>query len=570
MTPPLGSIRGTVNAGLLAKADRLFLNSDDSIFVEMLQNARRAGATIIHVSIDDIPNKKEEAKIVVADNGKGIEDFQRLLTLGDSGWNSDVQEREDPAGMGFFSLCRSEVDVESGHQRVTISPAVFLGEGEAQIEFAAEFVQGTRITFTRHSTSEKLLAALKRVAEFCSLEVRIGETVLERHDFLEGALHRELIDGIEVGFSNHFSWRHTHYGINEPNWNFYGALVHHGFDSFPGLLGFATDGSPTRLYARFNVLETARIKLQLPDRRGIIQDEFLAAFEQKAIAAAYRCFQNQREHLLPFHYWKQAKELGVQLPEATPILKCWHAKPADENEPHLFGFPETRRVNDCSTVVLIDRDLPNAHTLEGALQCGATLAGELFEEEPDFAGYLWYDALPRVTENTVLIDGKSSEEWDGSWRPKSIDLELTVERSGQPFTTVRLPAKIHVCPDFGEFDFVAVEASPWDNDKLDGPFCLVAFLMWAAFSASDDADLWETQRDDYLADVEREVNRYFRGPRATLLALLHDTFEWDVRQLLEQLSVTEVRFTRQSSEPVTWDIGLVTDAPSTSLSHQAD
>jgi len=567
MTPTLGSVRGAVNAGLLAKADRLFLNSDDSIFVELLQNARRAGATTIRVSIDDIPGNKDQAKVVVSDNGKGIEDFQTLLTLGNSGWNSDTQEREDPAGMGFFSLCRSEVEVESGHQRVMIGPAVFLGQAEAQIELAGEFIQGTRIAFARHSTSKQLLAALQRVAEFCPLEVWIGKAVLERHDFMEGALHRELIDGIEVGFSNQFRWRHHQYSSQEPNWNFYGALVYHAFDSLPGLLGYTTDGSSTRLYARFNVLETARIKLQLPDRRGVIQDGFLAAFESKAKAAAYRYFRNHREHLLPFRYWKQAKELGVELPEAAPILTCWHARPADENEAHIFGIPEERRVNDCSTVILIDRDLPNAHTLEGALHSGATLDGEPFEDKHDFAGYSWYDALPKVTEIKVLIDGRSDEQWERSTRPKQIDLELTVEQSQRPSSTVRLPATIHVWPDFRELDFVAVEASPWDNDKLAGPFCVVEFLMWATFSSSHDSDLWETQRDNYLEDVEREVNRYFRGAKATLLALLCEALPWDVRQLLEELSVTEVRFTRKESKPVTWDIALVSeDAASVSSS----
>jgi hypothetical protein len=44
------TIRGTVNPALLTKADRLFLNDDRRIFVELLQNARRAGATTVHVS----------------------------------------------------------------------------------------------------------------------------------------------------------------------------------------------------------------------------------------------------------------------------------------------------------------------------------------------------------------------------------------------------------------------------------------------------------------------------------------------------------------------------------------
>src|SRR5207248_3630 len=225
-------------------------------------------------------------------------------------------------------------------------PAVFLGEAEAQIEPTKEFIEGTRISFTRSSTSATLMAALKRVAEFCPLEVRVGDMTMDRHDFLEGALHRELIDGIEVGFSHKFKWGHGNFDMHDPNWNFYGACIHHPFDSFHGLLGFSNDGSPSQLHVRFNVLETGRVKLQLPDRRGVIEDEFLAAFKLKARAAAYRCFQGQQEHALPYQYWQEAKQLGVELPEATCLLKSWHARPADCSEPHIFGCPETARVQD--------------------------------------------------------------------------------------------------------------------------------------------------------------------------------------------------------------------------------
>jgi hypothetical protein len=550
------TVRGTVNPALLTKADRLFLNDDRGIFVELLQNARRAGATAVHVSIEDIPCESGTARITVLDNGRGIENFQSLLTLGGSDWSSSTQQKEDPAGMGFFSLCRSEVEVHSGFQCVRISPAVFLGQAEASVEPAEQLVAGARISFTRSSTSTALGAALGRVAEFCPLEVRLGEKTLLRHDFLEGALHREWIDGIEVGFSHQFKWSNRHFDSHEPNWNFYGACVYHGFDKFPGLLGLTDDGSPTQLYVRFNVLETGRVKLQLPDRRGVIQDEFLAAFKQKARAAAYRCFQGRKEHALPYKHWKEAKQLGVELPEAACLLQSWHARPADCNEPPIFGYPETVRVQDTSNVILIDPDLPSTHTLEGALHSGTIIDGVLFEEKHEFAGYTWYDGLRRVTDIEVFVDGILYDEWSRPGRPKQIELELTVLHSGEEESTIRLPALIHVGPDVGQIDFLAIEESPWDNDELNGPFCPIAFLMWATFSASDDADLWETQRDQYQDEVEREINRYFRGPKATLLALLHEAFDWNANQLLRELGVTEVRFTRQSPDQFAWEIEL--------------
>lgn len=58
--------------------------------------------------------------------------------------------------------------------------------------------------------------------------------------------------------------------------------------SVAGIDGFFPPGqvSPALLYARFNVLETSRLKLQLPDRRAIIEDEFLKSFLRKVDSGA--------------------------------------------------------------------------------------------------------------------------------------------------------------------------------------------------------------------------------------------------------------------------------------------
>src|ERR1700739_3054316 len=191
-------ITAVVHPGLLEKADRLFTNDDESVFVELIQNARRAGATSIEVAVEE--NESEQGSTVtIRDNGEGIADFQNLLTLGGSGWSNDTQAKEDPAGMGFFSLCRSEVEVTSRQQRAKITPAVFSGKAVAEVQQTAEFVAGTRIVFTRTSGKEALTSALNRATEFCPITVSLAGCPLPQHDFLEGALYREMIDGIEVG-----------------------------------------------------------------------------------------------------------------------------------------------------------------------------------------------------------------------------------------------------------------------------------------------------------------------------------------------------------------------------------
>ncbi len=67
-----------------------------TLFSELMQNARRAGATRIDIWYDDA-----QGILRVIDDGCGIDDFQKLLTFNESGWNQDVCQEERPFGIGF-------------------------------------------------------------------------------------------------------------------------------------------------------------------------------------------------------------------------------------------------------------------------------------------------------------------------------------------------------------------------------------------------------------------------------------------------------------------------------------
>ena len=60
------TIRATVNPRLLSKANRLFTGSLRGRIIEILQNARRAGATKVEITNHD-------GQVTVHDNGRGIE-----------------------------------------------------------------------------------------------------------------------------------------------------------------------------------------------------------------------------------------------------------------------------------------------------------------------------------------------------------------------------------------------------------------------------------------------------------------------------------------------------------------
>jgi len=560
MNTTMETVRAAVGPGILAKADRLFKNDDPGIWIEILQNARRAGATVVEVTIAESEPGSGSCVVTVQDNGRGIQKFQDLLTLGQSGWDAATQAAEDPAGMGFFALCHTGIEVHSGDRFVEIAAEVFLGSAVAEVRKTSEPIEGTRLRFSRASTKNALAAALHAVTEFYPVEVLLDGEAVPRHDFLEGCLHRELIDGIEVGFGTYFTHASNSYSYHD-NWNFHGARIRDHFDSFPGLIDSSKpDAEPQNLFARFNVLETGRVRLQLPDRRAIIQDDLLKEFYRKVRSAAYRYFQLQPQHVLPYRNWVEARELGVTLPEAAYLLSTWCAAPHDDSIEPVFGYSQRRLLAELSEVMLVARDLPNEHTFEAALACGATLPGTLWNEEPSLEGYSWYEKLRRVADTEVLVDGISYQDWRQSGaRPLRIEVKVTISQSEEPNREICLPASIHVdSEEYNNASFVAVGRSPWDNDALDGPFDVVDFLVWATFVASDDsdADSWYTQREEYEKAVTRQVNEYFRGMRGSLLAILRDALDWDARRLAQQIGVTEIRFRKGATESAMWDIEL--------------
>jgi hypothetical protein len=224
----------------------------------------------------------------------------------------------------------------------------------------------------------------------------------------------------------------------------------------------------------------------------------------------------------------------------------------------LFGYPEHRLLPSCDDVILVTANVPNEHTIEGALNSGASLAENLYKEEAQFIGYSWYDHLPQIVDSAVFLDSIPYEEWTKPEdRPQQIEIEITLEEAGKPSRQLRLPALIHVDQSDG-CSFVAVRQSPWDNDDLAGPFSVTDFPVCATFCASDDwgeSDSWQTQKDAYDEDVERRVNAYFRGPKATLMAILRTAIEWEADRLAEQIGVVEIRFTRSTAH--IWNAELI-------------
>jgi len=100
----LTKLRAQISPQAISKVTRIFNGTLDDIVAELFQNARVV-VTAEHLA--------HACLITVGDDGAGIADPVDLVSLGQSDWSGECRTREDPAGMGFFSLAGLDTVVSS-------------------------------------------------------------------------------------------------------------------------------------------------------------------------------------------------------------------------------------------------------------------------------------------------------------------------------------------------------------------------------------------------------------------------------------------------------------------------
>lgn len=98
-----------------------FFAHPEKVLVEIAQNASRAKATKLDISIS-------ENSLTVYDNGQGAKDIKPLLCVADSNWDKDVEDQEMPAGWGnYYLIALSEtITYRSLFGSITIDCPMFL------------------------------------------------------------------------------------------------------------------------------------------------------------------------------------------------------------------------------------------------------------------------------------------------------------------------------------------------------------------------------------------------------------------------------------------------------------
>jgi hypothetical protein len=178
-----------------------------TLISELLQNARRAGATCIEVHYHSAVQI-----LCVSDNGGGIDDFQKLLSFHESGWDADTCAQERPFGIGF-SKClyaASRCVITSGHQRVDIDTASALARASFEVVRTnpGDSIIGTQVEL--HGVDLPDLAS--RIETLClgfPVPVLFNGQPLQRHlaeDHLvtvDSAMGKVYLTGTHDGLHNH-------------------------------------------------------------------------------------------------------------------------------------------------------------------------------------------------------------------------------------------------------------------------------------------------------------------------------------------------------------------------------
>ncbi|MCY4114876.1 MAG: ATP-binding protein, partial [Chloroflexi bacterium] len=196
------TIRARVHEDAISRVTRFFNATTVETLNELFQNARRAGATKVDVTIAD-------GEVRVVDNGRGIADPAALLAFGRTDWDAETARREDPAGMGVYSLARrAKVTIRSrprpadGKQlpawQVHLTPEHFLGHRIAPVEVidAGSVAFGTEIVFDDDKANPD---NVNSAARYFPLPVTCDSNSVERISFLHGAVHVEEWRGLRLG-----------------------------------------------------------------------------------------------------------------------------------------------------------------------------------------------------------------------------------------------------------------------------------------------------------------------------------------------------------------------------------
>ena len=299
----MSALKIAVNASRLIQNIGSVFSGNHKVLSELLQNARRAGATKI------IVKELDDHTLIISDNGCGISDMQKLLTLAESGWDEATQESEGAYGMGFFSALFSaqKVVVKSRGKQITIHSDGSLLDQEIALE-DADINEGTVVELHGH-TIPNICGAIYDICRGFSVEVAYQAVDSEE------SLVIPMPDQLDTNVFVDFACGEIRLSMDNVGWNAY-------------LQGFKVASSgPYSDHSRSIIhLDSASFRARMPDRDQLINKEV----EHERINDAVKQMQRQKLEAIKtanqtdvFAYKALIVEQGfLEIFNDIPVLPC--------------------------------------------------------------------------------------------------------------------------------------------------------------------------------------------------------------------------------------------------------
>ena len=293
---------------------------------ELLQNARRAGATRVEVSYDE-----DTQTLCVRDDGAGIDDFQALLSIYASGWPTALCMEEQAFGVGF-SQClylARQCRVASKGQVIDFDCAAALAQQPIAVLESAEFIDGTWVTLYGVELPD-WQARIERLCVGFAVEVGLNHQPLPRPLALTQLQTQTTPLGQVYLLSRDDGWSST--------------------DLMVFLQGFCVWRSPYCRINQANVihLDPRQFLARLPDRDKLLDEELQLPHIKATLQQCWQQVLHEQLQHLGETLFLQRYYHSVQCWEQWPLLNALTVLPAalcqriddypQQSEPGLEGY----------------------------------------------------------------------------------------------------------------------------------------------------------------------------------------------------------------------------------------
>jgi hypothetical protein len=547
---PIQKIRATIAPESIKKSNRFFDNSLQTIYTELSQNARRAQATTLRITL--LPLDETRTHIVFEDNGTGVQDFGKLLQFGKSDWTGNIARKEDAAGMGFFCLANLGATVISMGKTAHFTPASFVQDEDVEVfEHQGPEFKGTRIIFTYPMPCTLATEKIDAHCRYNNFDTYINEKKIPKRDFLEGAEFITTWKNLRLGvFAEKPSLQHAY---SDGDTNFYGLRLNTRWASYPKLIQ-GQDGTYKTVYVRVDIPDTEHLELQLPDRKSLLMTPQLEETKRKCHELVWQyCI--GKIHRLPYKNYEQAKKVFPELGESEENFATLYVYNGGDREDYNNQYPSSVPEGKGITWLRPPQWLTqrNDHFLLGNIYQAIEENGQdilFMQEDQENENYTWYQRKPEVTRIELWIDdhlvavedgdqtidlslnNPQTQAWNENNKPETIVWKVITNQETYllPCSVLFLGTKYE---GIDSADFVVTKACQITVDEFEE----LATFFYFEFNPDHDGD-YDTEYDEFTKKIERISRLYLHGPEAELnthLKQIRDRIQADLPKQLDSI-----------------------------------